>query len=322
MGCSGSKPEDASPSSSKKAGPGGRSLERENSSWVRPSEANRDARPVAGEATAVPRMRTRSRSVDFSGAGRAILPGQLDAKGPAAPELSQRASRASRGAAGRARSTDDITGAIRVQGYIVAKEEGGRKAGRIAVTSEGNLELRTQLARHQGKHAHFSPEEAEFVLETIGQHFLFKNMTKEQQTRCLQHFERRKLEAKETLTKQGEEGAREFYIVRDGSFEVSVTKTGDFTPTVVASVRVPSKHASARASAPPLPLTASPSSFLPSTVLQLRKSAVLGEMALLYACKRTATVTATQVHAATQPRSQATAHLTTLTHPPPLHTGR
>ena len=127
MGCSGSKPEDASPSSSKKAGPGGRSLERENSSWVRPSEANRDARPVAGEATAVPRMRTRSRSVDFSGAGRAILPGQLDAKGPAAPELSQRASRASRGAAGRARSTDDITGAIRVQGYIVAKEEGGRK---------------------------------------------------------------------------------------------------------------------------------------------------------------------------------------------------
>ena len=262
MGCSGSKPEDASPSSSKKAGPGGRSLERENSSWVRPSEANRDARPVAGEATAVPRMRTRSRSVDFSGAGRAILPGQLDAKGPAAPELSQRASRASRGAAGRARSTDDITGAIRVQGYIVAKEEGGRKAGRIAVTSEGNLELRTQLARHQGKHAHFSPEEAEFVLETIGQHFLFKNMTKEQQTRCLQHFERRKLEAKETLTKQGEEGAREFYIVRDGSFEVSVTKTGDFTPTVVASVRVPSNGISARASAlrsSIIPLTPLPS---------------------------------------------------------------
>ena len=267
-------------------------------------------------------MRTRSRSVDFSGAGRAILPGQLDAKGPAAPELSQRASR-SRGAAGRARSTDDITGAIRVQGYIVAKEEGGRKAGRIAVTSEGNLELRTQLARHQGKHAHFSPEEAEFVLETIGQHFLFKNMTKEQQTRCLQHFERRKLEAKETLTKQGEEGAREFYIVRDGSFEVSVTKTGDFTPTVVASVRVPSKHISARASALPLlhySSHASPPPFL-SYSLQLRKSAVLGEMALLYACKRTATVTATQAHAATQPRRQATAHLTPR-NPPRLHTGR
>ena len=87
-------------------------------------------------------------------------------------------------------------------------------------------------------------------------------MTKEQQTRCLQHFERRKLEAKETLTKQGEEGAREFYIVRDGSFEVSVTKTGDFTPTVVASVRVPSNGISARASAlrsSIIPLTPLPS---------------------------------------------------------------
>ena len=49
MGCSGSKPEDASPSSSKKAGPGGRSLERENSSWChRKPGKPRCSSPVAG----------------------------------------------------------------------------------------------------------------------------------------------------------------------------------------------------------------------------------------------------------------------------------
>jgi hypothetical protein len=152
-------------------------------------------------------------------------------------------------------------GAMRVHGWVVAKEAkaGGRTAGRIAVRAEGNLELRTQLARSAARHENFTPEEATFVLETIAPHFLFRSMTKEQQTRLLMHFQRRTLTPKEVLLKQDEEGAREFYIVSSGCLEVQVRKTADSEPVVVA---------------------------------QLSRSACLGEMALLYACKRTATVTA------------------------------
>ena len=121
--------------------------------------------------------------------------------------------------------------------WVMAKEENGRKIGRVAVTAEGNVELRTQLARHAGRHAQFSPEEATFVLETLSDHFLFRSLSKEQQTRMLTHFERRALKQGETLVKQGEEGAREFFVVVAGSLEVSVLKTGESKPTTVATVR-------------------------------------------------------------------------------------
>lgn len=83
-------------------------------------------------------------------------------------------------------------------------------------------------------------------------------MSVAQKTRMLQYMQRRKVAAKEVLVKQGEEGAREMFLVHTGRFEVHVKKSAGEQPMLVAV---------------------------------LNRSAVLGEMALLYACKRTATVT-------------------------------
>ena len=235
MGCSASAPkaaEEESAGGGGRAG-GGRGTNKEESSFAKRSQASPEPR-APGEGSMRPlRQRTRASSVDFSSSGSALF-----REGGGSPGLDT--GRAARSQAGRSSSLSFTTeGAIRVHAWVAAKDASGgaRKAGRIAVTAEGNLELRTQLARHQGRHAQFTPEEAAFVLETIGAHFLFRNMSIEQQTRVIQHFERRSLKEGETLTKQGEEGARDFYIVSDGMLEVAVTKTGEDTPTVVAQVR-------------------------------------------------------------------------------------
>ena len=260
MGCGGSTAAGKEEPAKKDAGPIRPGLKREESTFVRRTEANRGTWSIPGESnTNKERKRTRSASVDFSGSGQAIMPANDDS-GIGTLRSGGAAGRA-RAARGRSQSVTGIEAAVRVHGWVVAKEEQkgeGRKAGRIAVRAEGNIELRTQLARNEGKHEHFTPEEATFVLETIGDHFLFRSMSAEQQTRALQHFQRRKLAPKEVLVRQGDDGAREMFIVHNGFFDVHVQKSAGEAPLRVA---------------------------------QLNRSAVLGEMALLYACKRTATVT-------------------------------
>ena len=59
----------------------------------------------------------------------------------------------------------------------------------------------------------------------VKEHFLFRNMNKEQQTRIIGHFERRKVAQGHALTQQGEEGAREFFIVTSGTLEVDRDRT-------------------------------------------------------------------------------------------------
>ena len=199
MGCSASAPkaaEEESAGGGGRAG-GGRGTNKEESSFAKRSQASPEPR-APGEGSMRPlRQRTRASSVDFSSSGSALF-----REGGGSPGLDT--GRAARSQAGRSSSLSfTAEGAIRVHAWVAAKDASGgaRKAGRIAVTAEGNLELRTQLARHQGRHAQFTPEEAAFVLETIGAHFLFRNMSIEQQTRVIQHFERRSLKEGETLTK-------------------------------------------------------------------------------------------------------------------------
>ena len=237
MGCGGSKPagEAGDPAVSSKVGlPPGRSLQREETSFLKKSEAGPDLYvPGAGGGSRLVKQRTRSRSVDFTASGSALVP---NLSGDSLSSVGMTSNRV----VGRSRRSQSLStqhGAFRIHAYVVAKETGGRKAGRVAVTAEGNLELRTQLARHQGNHAQFTPEQATFVLDTIREHFLFRNMSQEQQTRMVSHFERRNLAAGDVVTKQGEEGAREFFVVVEGTLEVSVIKTGESKPTVVATVR-------------------------------------------------------------------------------------
>jgi hypothetical protein len=240
---------------------------------------------VPGDGGARPVRRQRSSSFDATQTFNSDLSSfknSFNAGDSSARQSSSRfdsqASRRSRQGAGRSASLSIAEGAMRIHGYVVAKDTtAGRKAGRVAVTAEGNNELRTQLARHQGKAITFSNEESAMVLDLISNHFLFRNMTNEQQERCLTHFERRKLEHGDELTRQGDEGAREFFIVAEGSLQVSVTKTGDEKPTVVASVRsawpalrMCGDTCRARVLSPhPLPQRAIPAALAPAVLFAL-----------------------------------------------------
>lgn len=268
MGCAGSKAKTEGAPPTKPS-----HLKQEENSFVRRAEGNRSTWSVPGEShtNQTKKGRQRSSSVDLSAvAGTGTL---IDAAADDFP-ASNRTQTGARRPRAMSLSLATTDGAHRVHGWVVAKEaqSGARAAGRIAVRAEGNIELRTQLARSAHKNETFTPEEATFVLETITNHFLFRNMTREQQTRLLGHFQRTKIPSKDVLLRQGDEGARDFYIVAAGCLQVTVQKTADTEPVTVAD---------------------------------LSRSACLGEMALLYACKRTATITAlvdSEVRARRAPR--------------------
>jgi len=132
----------------------------------------------------------------------------------------------------RSHSIGSEYGSIRFTEWVTAKDS-RRKQGRIAVSSESELELRTKLSQLPTFNSVLK-KEAEFVLNVIRTHFLFSKMSTEQLLCTVQYMERLALQRGDQLVKQGEANARHFYIIYTGGMDVTVVKEGEKTPIVVA----------------------------------------------------------------------------------------
>ena len=154
---------------------------------------------------------------------------------------------------------------VRLDAWAASAEPRARKLERMALTGQSNAELRIRLAKQldASPPATLTADEAAFARQTVANHFLFKSMSPSQQDRAMQHLSRRRLAPQEALMVEGQqENVSEFYILVRGALELTATKQGAAEPSLVSQL-----HAFGR-------------------------GAFLGEMALLYAGRRTVTAVA------------------------------
>jgi len=142
--------------------------------------------------------------------------------------------------------------------YVTAHAGHGRKHHQ-AVSAEMESEMRKRINEH-AKGSPISHEEAEFLMARLQNHFLFKFLSEASLKMLCERMEKRSVQTGEFLVKQGDE-ASEMYVVMEGGFDVYVKKEGADAPLKVA-------HCGG--------------------------GACLGEMALMYDTKRTASLVANE----------------------------
>lgn len=129
------------------------------------------------------------------------------------------------------------------------------------IGAESEFEIRSTVARlHKDG---ISPEEAEWLIKTLREHFLFASMPVDQLLKAVRHMEKLDCPVGTSLVHQGDGDADDFFIISSGNFEVVVLKKIDAKPA-------------------------------PVVVAHLGASATFGERALLYNSTRTATVRSTE----------------------------
>ena len=154
---------------------------------------------------------------------------------------------------------------IRYTGYVTgdAQHSNNRRHQRAvgvgASTPQRNEELRGRLKDLQSS-SQLSGSELQMLQGVLRSHFLFSRMPTSCLTQICWGMERMTLSIGEPVVEQGQMDAEHFYIVNDGEFQVEVTKAESDGPIPVA---------------------------------KLSTGAAFGEMALLYATTRTATVRCT-----------------------------